>query len=116
MADKGGDSGCCTIRPNALVSVDVGNGFLRSILGETWLLGANVFFDAATGFDSDKNVIGQPGVARDKPGEGLGYGSGFVASSTFGLVRLDFIMDVISQDRRMFNQRTTNQPIHEEII
>jgi outer membrane protein insertion porin family len=71
-------------------SIDIGNGFLQDLLGENWVLAGNVFFDAATGFDSDDTVIGQPGDARDKPGEGYGYGVGLLTTSTFGLVRLEF--------------------------
>ncbi len=69
---------------------DIGSGFFQDILGEDLMLAGNVFFDAATGFDSDDTVIGQPGDARDKPGEGYGYGLGLLTTSNFGLVRLEF--------------------------
>jgi len=45
-------------------SIDIGDGFFQYILGEDWVLAGNIFFDAATGFDSDDTVIGQPGDSR----------------------------------------------------
>lgn len=71
-------------------SFDIGSGFFQDILGENLMLAGNVFFDAATGFDSDDTVVGRPGEARDKPGEGYGYGVGLLTTSSFGLVRLEF--------------------------
>ncbi|NEO85247.1 MAG: outer membrane protein assembly factor [Spirulina sp. SIO3F2] len=67
-----------------------GGDFLKDILGDRVTLAANVFLDAATGFDSDDKVLGRPGAARNKPGEGYGYGVGLLATSSVGLIRLEF--------------------------
>ena len=71
-------------------SIDAGSGFLQSIFGDDLVLAGSVFFDAATGFDSDDTVLGRPGDVRDKPGEGYGYGVGLLTTSNLGLLRLEF--------------------------
>lgn len=71
-------------------TVRFGDGFFEDVFGERMILAGNVFFDAATGFDSDDTVVGRPGDARDKPGEGYGYGLGVLAATDFGLTRLEF--------------------------
>ncbi|MBW4615240.1 MAG: BamA/TamA family outer membrane protein [Desmonostoc vinosum HA7617-LM4] len=52
-------------------------------------LGGVVFADFASDFGSSKTVLGEPGVQRDKPGSGFGYGLGVRANSPFGLIRGD---------------------------
>ncbi|MEM8640176.1 MAG: outer membrane protein assembly factor [Cyanobacteria bacterium P01_G01_bin.54] len=64
--------------------------FLQELLGDRVTLAANVFIDAATGFNSDDKVLGRPGTARNKPGEGYGYGIGLLSTSSVGLIRLEF--------------------------
>ncbi|HIK08186.1 MAG TPA: BamA/TamA family outer membrane protein [Trichormus sp. M33_DOE_039] len=52
-------------------------------------IGGVVFTDFASDFGSGKTVIGQPGVVRDKPGSGFGYGLGVRLNSPFGILRGD---------------------------
>lgn len=72
------------------LTVNFGDGFFGDAIGEQMIVAGNVFFDAATGFDSDDNVTGRPGDVRGKPGEGYGYGLGVLAATDFGLARLEF--------------------------
>lgn len=53
-------------------------------------LRGNVFVDYGTTLGSQDDVIGTPGAARDKPGEGLGFGLGLLVEGGFGLGRLEF--------------------------
>ncbi|WP_017327842.1 BamA/TamA family outer membrane protein [Synechococcus sp. PCC 7336] len=48
-----------------------------------------VFVDYGDTLGTQGEVIGQPGEARDKDGEGLGYGLGFHFRTAFGLFRLE---------------------------
>lgn len=52
-------------------------------------IGGVVFTDFASDFGSSKTVIGEPGVVRDKPGSGFGYGLGVRLNSPFGILRGD---------------------------
>jgi outer membrane protein insertion porin family len=52
-------------------------------------IGGVVFTDFASDFGSSKTVIGEPGVVRDKPGSGFGYGLGVRLNSNFGILRGD---------------------------
>ncbi len=52
-------------------------------------LGGVVFADFASDFDSGKTVLGEPGVLRNKPGSGYGYGIGLRAKSPIGSLRGD---------------------------
>ncbi|MBD2346052.1 BamA/TamA family outer membrane protein [Anabaena subtropica] len=52
-------------------------------------IGGVLFTDFASDFGSGKTVIGEPGVVRDKPGSGFGYGLGVRLNSPFGLFRGD---------------------------
>lgn len=54
------------------------------------LVGAVIFADFASDFGSSDTVIGEPGVRREKPGDGFGYGLGLRVRSPFGLIRGDF--------------------------
>jgi outer membrane protein insertion porin family len=50
---------------------------------------AALFLDYANDLGTQSEVIGQPGLVRDKPGEGLGYGVGLQAKSPIGFLRLE---------------------------
>ncbi|BDI15964.1 hypothetical protein ANSO36C_17660 [Nostoc cf. commune SO-36] len=52
-------------------------------------IGGVLFTDFASDFGSGKTVLGEPGVLRDKPGSGFGYGLGLRVNSSFGLIRGD---------------------------
>ncbi|MBD2508309.1 BamA/TamA family outer membrane protein [Nostoc muscorum FACHB-395] len=52
-------------------------------------VGGVVFTDFASDFGSSETVLGEPGVLRDKPGSGFGYGLGLRLNSPFGLIRGD---------------------------
>ncbi|MEH2161222.1 MAG: BamA/TamA family outer membrane protein [Nostoc sp.] len=52
-------------------------------------IGGVVFTDFASDFGSSDSVLGEPGVLRDKPGSGFGYGLGLRLKSSFGLIRGD---------------------------
>ncbi|MHC5598196.1 MAG: BamA/TamA family outer membrane protein [Nostoc sp.] len=52
-------------------------------------IGGVLFTDLASDFGSSKTVLGEPGVLRNKPGSGFGYGFGLRARSPFGLIRGD---------------------------
>ncbi|MCW6038650.1 BamA/TamA family outer membrane protein [Spirulina subsalsa FACHB-351] len=53
-------------------------------------LRGTVFTDYGSTLNSQEGVIGQPGLARQKPGNGLGYGLGLQAETSLGLLRLEF--------------------------
>ncbi|MEH2374917.1 BamA/TamA family outer membrane protein [Nostoc sp.] len=53
-------------------------------------IGGVFFTDFASDFGSSDTVLGEPGVLRDKPGSGFGYGLGLRVKSPFGLIRGDF--------------------------
>ncbi len=53
-------------------------------------VGGTLFFDYATDLGSGDDVIGMPAEARDKPGDGYGYGLGVRALTPVGPVRLEF--------------------------
>ncbi|MEH2142597.1 BamA/TamA family outer membrane protein [Nostoc sp.] len=52
-------------------------------------IGGILFSDLASDFGSSETVLGEPGVLRDKPGSGFGYGLGLRLKSSFGLIRGD---------------------------
>jgi outer membrane protein insertion porin family len=49
-----------------------------------------LFVDAATDFDSQRRVPGNPGEVRGKPGSGIGYGIGVRIQSPLGPIRIDY--------------------------
>ena len=49
-----------------------------------------VFFDIGSDLKSGVSVLGDPGGARGKPGQGYGYGAGVVALTPIGPVRLEY--------------------------
>ncbi len=53
-------------------------------------LQGTLFFDYGTDLDTADEVIGEPAIARDKEGNGFGYGVGLHAKTDFGLVRGEF--------------------------
>lgn len=54
------------------------------------IIGGALFFDAATLFGTQGDVIGIPGVVRGKPGQGFGYGAGVRVNTPLGNVRIDY--------------------------
>ena len=69
-------------RSYGLASVEYRFPILQSI-------GGILFTDLASDFGSSETVLGEPGVLRDKPGSGFGYGLGLRLKSSFGLIRGD---------------------------
>ncbi|NEQ28504.1 MAG: BamA/TamA family outer membrane protein, partial [Microcoleus sp. SIO2G3] len=61
-----------------------------SLFDEPIGLGGALFVGYATDLGTADDVIGTPGIVRDKPGEGFGYGIGLRATTPIGLVRLEF--------------------------
>ena len=53
-------------------------------------VGGTLFFDYGTDLGTGDDVIGEPAEARDKPGDGFGYGLGLRALTSLGTVRLEF--------------------------
>lgn len=53
-------------------------------------IGGVLFVDYASDLGTADEVIGDPADARDKPGDGLGYGVGIHSTTPFGLVRFEF--------------------------
>ena len=56
-------------------------------------LGGALFIDAATVFDSQSSVVGNPGGVREKPGDGIGYGAGIRVQSPLGPIRVDYAIN-----------------------
>ncbi len=52
-----------------------------------------LFFDYGTDLGTADEVIGNPGDARDKSGDGFGYGVGVHFKTDFGLVRMEFALN-----------------------
>lgn len=52
-------------------------------------VGGVLFADFGSDLSSDKTVLGELGVLRNKPGSGFGLGIGLRAHSPFGLLRGD---------------------------
>ncbi len=79
----------------------------RAPLGSLNIFGSDVpfrfatFVDYGSAFKSASQVYGQPGVVRQKPDSGWGYGLGVQALSDFGLVRLEGAF--APQGRRQIN-------------
>lgn len=64
--------------------------FSFSALDDDIDVGGTLFFDYATDLGTGDDVIGEPAEARDKPGDGFGYGVGVRALTAVGAVRLEF--------------------------
>lgn len=56
-------------------------------------LSGTLFVDYANTLGSQDAVMGQPGLVRDKPGDGLGYGVGLRASTPGLVSRLEFALN-----------------------
>jgi outer membrane protein insertion porin family len=52
-------------------------------------VGGALFIDYGSLLGTQNEVIGQPGIARNKPGDGLGYGAGLSFDTRFGVARID---------------------------
>jgi outer membrane protein insertion porin family len=52
-------------------------------------VGGALFVDYGSLLGTQDEVIGQPGIARNKPGDGLGYGAGVSFDTRFGVARID---------------------------
>lgn len=52
-------------------------------------VGGVLFADFGSDLGSSDTVPGQPGVVRDKPGSGFGYGAGLRVNSPLGILRAD---------------------------
>jgi outer membrane protein insertion porin family len=53
-------------------------------------IGGVLFVDYGTNLGTQGDVLGQPGLVRGKPGDGLGYGVGLRVKTPIGPVRLDY--------------------------
>ncbi len=52
-----------------------------------------LFFDYGTDLETASEVIGNPGDARDRPGEGFGYGLGVHFKTDFGMLRVELALN-----------------------
>jgi outer membrane protein insertion porin family len=52
-------------------------------------VGGVLFVDYGSLLGTQNEVIGQPGVVRNKPGDGLGYGLGVRLGTRFGIIRVE---------------------------
>lgn len=61
-----------------------------------------LFADFASDLGSGDTVPGEPGVVRDKPGTGFGYGAGLRVNSPLGVLRADFGFNNQGESRLQF--------------
>jgi outer membrane protein insertion porin family len=54
------------------------------------IVGGALFIDAATTFGTQGDVLGKPGLVRDKPGQGIGFGGGVRVNTPLGNIRIDY--------------------------
>jgi outer membrane protein insertion porin family len=66
------------------------------------IIGGALFVDFGTTLGSQGDVPGQPGIVRDLPGIGLGYGLGVRVQSPVGQIRVDFGFNVDGGSRLHF--------------
>ncbi|NES90701.1 BamA/TamA family outer membrane protein, partial [Okeania sp. SIO2B9] len=89
--------GTNTVRGYDEGSVGAGRTFLLGTVEYRFpvfgFLGGALFIDAATVFDSQSSVIGNPGGVRNKPGDGIGYGAGIRVQSPLGPIRVDYAIN-----------------------
>ncbi|GMU52180.1 MAG: hypothetical protein AMXMBFR33_13260 [Candidatus Xenobia bacterium] len=93
--------GSNSVRGYQLGGLSTGSSFLQAtleyrgsltrfeLLGHELELKGVLFFDYGSDLGTADRVLGQPGVARQKPGEGIGYGAGLYFFSDVGLFRLE---------------------------
>ncbi|MBE9125239.1 MULTISPECIES: BamA/TamA family outer membrane protein [unclassified Coleofasciculus] len=65
-------------------------------------VGAVVFADFASDLGTGDTVPGEPGVVRDKPGAGFGYGAGLRVNSPVGIIRADLGFNDQGESRVQF--------------
>ncbi|WP_239698198.1 BamA/TamA family outer membrane protein [Microcystis aeruginosa] len=66
------------------------------------IIGGALFVDFGTTIGSQSDVPGQPGIVRDLPGTGLGYGLGVRVQSPVGQIRVDYGFNVDGSSRLHF--------------
>ncbi|MCZ8226439.1 MAG: BamA/TamA family outer membrane protein [Microcystis sp. LE19-84.1B] len=66
------------------------------------IIGGALFVDFGTTIGSQGDVPGQPGIVRDLPGIGLGYGLGVRVQSPVGQIRVDYGFNVDGGSRIHF--------------
>ncbi|GBL08678.1 outer membrane protein assembly factor BamA [Microcystis aeruginosa Sj] len=66
------------------------------------IIGGALFVDFGTTVGSQGDVPGQPGIVRDLPGTGLGYGLGVRVQSPVGQIRVDYGFNVDGSSRLHF--------------
>ena len=66
------------------------------------IIGGALFVDFGTTIGSQGDVPGQPGIVRDLPGTGLGYGLGVRVQSPVGQIRVDYGFNVDGGSRLHF--------------
>jgi len=66
------------------------------------IIGGALFVDFGTTVGSQGDVPGQPGIVRDLPGTGLGYGLGVRVQSPVGQIRVDYGFNVDGGSRLHF--------------
>ena len=88
--------GVNTVRGYGIADLSSGRSY---ILGSTEYrfplfekVGGVFFVDFGSDLGSSDSVLGQPGVIRNKPGIGFGYGTGIRLDSPLGVIRADFGM------------------------
>jgi outer membrane protein insertion porin family len=54
------------------------------------IVGGALFADFASDLGSAKDVLGEPGIDRNRPGAGFGIGAGLRLNSPLGIIRADF--------------------------
>ncbi len=64
------------------------------------IIGGALFVDFGTTVGSQGDVPGQPGIVRDLPGTGLGYGLGVRVQSPVGQIRVDYGFNVDGVEMR----------------
>ncbi|QUY45472.1 BamA/TamA family outer membrane protein [Acaryochloris marina] len=97
--------GASTVRGYGLGDVGSGGSFLQATaeyrfpitslvaLKRPIDLSGTLFVDYANTLGTQSAVIGQPGLVRNKPGDGLGYGIGLRASTSALVTRLEFALN-----------------------
>lgn len=103
--------GVYSVRGYQLGELGGGRSFLQSSLefrapiGSLPIFGTEIpfnvatFVDYGTAFQSASQVYGKPGLVREKPDSGLGYGLGVQAETPMGLVRVEAAF--AADDRRL---------------